>query len=91
MAGAPPQPADQRRGADEMAARIDKLGGAYSAELVAMVRACLAMDPLARPQSVFAVQKVLQTGASAHAAPAPAQEAPVSGWRGFVNRFRGQT
>jgi len=93
MAGAPPQPADQRRGADEMAARIDKIGGTYSAELVAMVRSCLAMDPLARPQSVFAVQKMLQTGAPAHAAPAaaPAQEAPVSGWRGFVNRFRGQT
>jgi serine/threonine protein kinase len=97
MAGAPPQPADQRRGADEMAARIDKTGGTYSAELVAMVRACLAMDPLARPQSVFAVQKALQTGAPAHAAPAPppaaaaAQEAPLSGWRGFVNRFRGQT
>ncbi len=93
MAGAPPQPADQRRSADEMAARIDKIAGAYSAGLVAMVRSCLAMDPLARPQSVFAVQKVLQTGASAHAAPAaaPVQEAPVSGWRGFVNRFRGQT
>lgn len=93
MAGAPPQPADQRRSADEMAARIDKIGGIYSAELVAMVRSCLAMDPLARPQSVFAVQKMLQTGAPAHAAPAaaPAQEAPLSGWRGFVNRFRGQT
>ena len=28
--------------------------------LLALVRACLALDPLARPQSVFAVQKALQ-------------------------------
>lgn len=93
MAGAPPQPADQRRAADEMAARIARIDGAYSAELVAMVKSCLALDPLARPQSVFAVQKVLQAGSPAQAAsvPAAAEEAPVSGWRGFVNRLRGQT
>ncbi len=42
-------------------AQFDKLAGAYSPELIAMVRACLALDPMARPQSVFAVQKVLQT------------------------------
>jgi serine/threonine protein kinase len=60
MAGAPPQPADQRKGEDKMAAHFDKLAGLYSDELVGMVRSCLEMDPLARPQSVFAVQKVLQ-------------------------------
>jgi hypothetical protein len=37
-------------------------GRAYSPELLAMVKSCLALDPLARPQSVFAVQKVLQAG-----------------------------
>jgi serine/threonine protein kinase len=92
MAGAPPQPADQRRTRDEMAARIARLEGAYSAELMAMVASCLALDPLARPQSVFAVQKVLQAGYSA-AAGAPAAQAeaeaqvPVSGWRSLVNRI----
>ncbi|WP_426110088.1 serine/threonine protein kinase [Massilia sp. PWRC2] len=60
MAGSPPQPADQRKQNDQMAVRFDKLNGIYSDDLVNMVRSCLEMDPLARPQSVFAVQKVLQ-------------------------------
>ena len=60
MAGAPPQPADQRKADDKMGAQFDKLTGIYSSDLLAMVRSCLEMDPLARPQSVFAVQKVLQ-------------------------------
>jgi serine/threonine protein kinase len=90
MAGAPPQPADQRRAADATIDPIAKLEGAYTPGLVAMVKACLALDPLARPQSVFAVQKVLQAGLPAvDAAPAPAPEeaAPASGWRGLVERI----
>jgi hypothetical protein len=48
------------------------------------------MDPLARPQSVFAVQKVLQAGGAVPAAREEApSEAPASGWRGLVNRLRG--
>jgi serine/threonine protein kinase len=91
MAGAPPQAADARKAQDEMAARLDKLDGAYSAPLLAMVRACLALDPLARPQSVFAVQKVLQAAiprapVSAEAA-GEAEPAPVSGWRSLVSRI----
>jgi serine/threonine protein kinase len=90
MAGAPPQAADGRKAQDEMAARFDKLDGAYSPELLAMVRSCLALDPLARPQSVFAVQKVLQAAPSREAARAAVQvhdEAPASGWRSLVNRI----
>ena len=94
MAAAPPQPADQRRTRDEMGERFAKIEGAYSPELLAMMKACLDMDPLARPQSVFAVQKVLQAGRSgapvrAAAAPArePAEEAPASGWRSLVSRI----
>jgi len=98
MAGAPPQPADARRTADAMEGRFAKLDGAYTPGLVAMVRACLALDPLARPQSVFAVQKVLQAGLDklpeidAAAAPAAAPDteadaAPASGWRGLVGRI----
>jgi hypothetical protein len=55
-----------------------------------MVKACLALDPLARPQSVFAVQKVLQAGlpATPAAPPSETEEAvPASGWRGLVERI----
>ena len=92
MAGAPPQPADQRRTADTMEQQVAQLDGAYTPGLVAMVKACLALDPLARPQSVFAVQKALQAGLSATPAAAgepqdPETEAPATGWRGFVERI----
>jgi len=71
MAGAPPQPADQRKLEDKMGAHLDKLAPIYSADLVSLVRACLEMDPLARPQSVFAVQKILQMPMAAAAPSAP--------------------
>ena len=92
MAGTPPQPADQRRTADTMDARFAQLEGAYTPGLVAMVKACLALDPLARPQSVFAVQKVLQAGLNGTPAAAGPREtiteaAPASGWRGLVERI----
>jgi serine/threonine protein kinase len=83
MTGAPPQPADQRRQQDKMDVHFEKLAGAYSSELLAMVRACLALDPLARPQSVFSVQKALQAGG----APQPAMPAPAAGWRGLAERI----
>ncbi len=86
LAGAPPQPADQRRDDDRMEAHFARLEGACSADLLAMVRACLALDPLARPQSVFAVQKALQAAAPA---PAPSPAVAPSGWRGLVGRLGG--
>jgi hypothetical protein len=85
MTGAPPQPADQRRQQDKMDVHFEKLAGAYSSELLAMVRSCLALDPLARPQSVFSVQKALQAGATG--APQPATPAPAAGWRGLAERI----
>jgi serine/threonine protein kinase len=90
MAGAPPQPADQRRVADTMIDQVARLEGAYTPGLVAMVNACLALDPLARPQSVFAVQKALQAGLpAARTGPqqAATEAAPESGWRGLVGRI----
>ncbi len=59
MVGAPPQPADQRKTNDKMEAHYKKLEGTYSAELIDVVRMCLKLDPLERPQSVFALQKAL--------------------------------
>ena len=59
MLGAPPQPADQRKSGDKMDVHFDKLKGVYSDQLLKAVRWCLALDPLERPQSLFALQKLL--------------------------------
>jgi hypothetical protein len=90
MTGAAPQAANQRRNEDKLEAALASLEGAYSAELVGMVRACLALDPLARLQSVFAIQKAL--GAALPAATAARQQAKeqeqaAGGWRGLVSRI----
>ncbi|WP_211450983.1 serine/threonine protein kinase [Collimonas antrihumi] len=69
MVGAPPQPVDQRKVNDKMEGHFRKLEGLYSPELIQVVRWCLMIDPLQRPQSVFAVQRALME---------PVQEEEVS-------------
>jgi serine/threonine protein kinase len=59
MVGAPPQPSDQRKTMDKMENHFRKLDGLYSPDLIDVVRWCLKIDPLERPQSVFALQKAL--------------------------------
>lgn len=59
MVGAPPQAADQRKQNDKMDGHFQKLEGLYSPELLKVVRWSLMVDPMARPQSVFALQKAL--------------------------------
>ncbi len=59
MVGAPPQPADQRKTMDKMENHFRKLEGIYSPDLIEVVRWCLKIDALERPQSVFALQKAL--------------------------------
>jgi len=59
MVGAPPQPSDQRKTNDKMEGHYRKLEGLYSSELIEVVRWCLQLDSLERPQSVFALQKAL--------------------------------
>ena len=89
MAGVAPQPADQRKNDDKMEVHYAALVAHYSPQLVRMVRACLELDPLARPQSVFALQKVLQ------AAPVPAAPVSAAGaaatlagrWRSLAGRL----
>jgi serine/threonine protein kinase len=60
MVGAPPQPADQRKANDKMDSHLRKLEGIYSTELLKVIRWSLMLDPLERPQSVFALQKALR-------------------------------
>jgi len=60
MVGAPPQSADQRKTNDKMDEHFRKLENMYSRELLQVIRWCLRMDPLERPQSVFALQKALR-------------------------------
>jgi serine/threonine protein kinase len=60
MVGAPPQPADQRKTNDKMEDHFRKLEGMYSRELIDVIRWSLRVDPLERPQSVFALQKALR-------------------------------
>jgi eukaryotic-like serine/threonine-protein kinase len=65
MVGAPPQPADQRKINDRMDSHYRKLDSLYSPELINVVRWSLMVDPLERPQSVFALQKSLKTEVAA--------------------------
>ena len=88
MACATPQAVDARKLDDKLPAQLDALEARYSRELVDMVRACLALDPLARPQSVFAIQKVLQAAPVVPMPePEPAEEERASGWRGLAGRL----
>jgi eukaryotic-like serine/threonine-protein kinase len=60
MMGSPPQAADQRLQTDRTNKLLDGLLKNYSLTLVDLVAWCLRLNPLERPQSVFAVQKVLR-------------------------------
>jgi serine/threonine protein kinase len=60
MVGAPPQAADQRKTQDKMDDHFRKLESMYSRELLQVIRRSLRLDPLERPQSVFALQKALR-------------------------------
>jgi len=91
MTGMPPQGSDLRKGEDKLPAQFTALAAEYSPELVEIVRACLALDPMARPQSVFAVQKVLQAAPAKPLAGAAAQPAGApGGLRGLFERLGGR-
>ena len=59
MQGYPPNDAPQRLEKDRLALSLTRLRGVYSDNLIEVVEWCMALDPLSRPQSVFALQKEL--------------------------------
>lgn len=59
MAGIPPQPWDQRKMHDKMNSYLEKLEGMFTPEIIEIVRTCLNIDHLERPQSLFELQKSL--------------------------------
>ena len=59
MHGYPPSDAPQRQEKDHLALALTRMRGIYSDNLIEVVEWCMALDPLSRPQSVFALQKEL--------------------------------
>jgi serine/threonine protein kinase len=59
MQGYPPNEAPQRTDKDRIATALARLRGVYSDNLIEVVEWCMSLDPLSRPQSVFALQKEL--------------------------------
>lgn len=59
MHGYPPNEAPQRVPEDKAVQTLKRFRGVYSDDLVEIVQWCMALDPLERPQSVFALQKEL--------------------------------
>jgi serine/threonine protein kinase len=59
MQGYPPNEAPQRVSNDRMSTALKRLQGIYSDNLIEVVQWCMALNPLERPQSVFALQKEL--------------------------------
>ena len=57
MQGYPPNEAPQRLDKDRIEVALTRLRGVYSDNLIEVVQWCMALDPLSRPQSVFALQK----------------------------------
>ena len=59
MLGYPPHDAPKRQEKDRLALSLSRMRGVYSDNLIEVVEWCMALDPLSRPQSVFALQKEL--------------------------------
>lgn len=59
LAAAAPPPADQRLLHDTLIPARDRWAGRYSVQLLDTIDQCLRLDPLARPQCVFSLQRLL--------------------------------
>ena len=61
MVGVPPQSSIERKRDDRMEIYFRELESLYSKELIQLVRWSLMLDPLQRPQSVYALQKLIRS------------------------------
>jgi serine/threonine protein kinase len=59
MQGYPPNDSPQRIEKDRLALSLSRLRNVYSDNLIEVTEWCMSIDPLSRPQSVFALQKEL--------------------------------
>lgn len=59
LSGTPPQAADLREREDQLTPASDAWRGKFSDHLLLTIDQCLALDPMKRPQSVYALQKAL--------------------------------
>lgn len=59
MHGTPPPDAPQRLDKDRLGLSLSRMRNVYSDNLIEVIEWCMALDPLSRPQSVFALQKEL--------------------------------
>ncbi len=64
MLGYPPNAAPQRLEKDRLSLALSKMRKIYSDNLIEMVEWCMALDPLARPQSVHALVKEMESDAA---------------------------
>ncbi len=69
MAGHPPPSARERVKQDRLAPASVRFASKFSPVLLSTVDWCLELDPLARPQSVYALQRALQDGTGVPARP----------------------
>lgn len=82
LAGAAPQPADERLKKDQLVPAMVRWEGKYSDRLLEIIDWCMSLNHLYRPQSVFSLQKALV--AEVHP-----PNVRKEGWMGrFVNRLR---
>ena len=61
MLGYPPNAAPQRLEKDRLGLALSKMRKVYSDNLIEMVEWCMALNPLARPQSVHALVKEMES------------------------------
>ncbi len=71
VTGSAPPRADERLEHDSLAAVSRTHAGQYSPQLLGLVEWCLRLDPLARPQSVYALQKALVQNQAGDTRPSP--------------------
>jgi hypothetical protein len=87
MQGYPPPDVPRRGDKDRLDASLTRFKGVYSDSLIHVVRWCMALDPKARPQSVFALQDELNRTAQRRYTPLTLAEKMRLKWDALVSRL----